>query len=133
MRGSCGREQHNRNGETPDWEIRAKFPQGTHPWGNANSELPPSSISSDALRGCPLFTAVEVRVGVAGMLFGCRLSSWDTETSSLCRLEGPASSRGTCLLETRYHQTLQFFKTCSGFVKKLNKVAMENLDSLITT
>lgn len=93
MRGSCGKEQHNRNGETPDWEIRARFPRGTHPWGNANSELPPSSISSDAPRGCPLFTAVEVRVGVAGMLFGCRLSSWDAETSSLCCLEGPAKQQ----------------------------------------
>lgn len=69
------------------------FSLGPHPWVNSDSELPSSSISSTPLRGCLLLTAVEVRVGVGGMLCSCRLSSWGEEMSSLCRLEGPAKKQ----------------------------------------
>lgn len=64
-----------------------------HPWVNCSSEAPSSSILSNPPRGCLLFTAVDVRGGVAGILFSCRLSSWDEETSSLCCLAGPAKQQ----------------------------------------
>lgn len=32
-------------------------------------------------------------MGVVGMLFSCRLSSWDEEMSSLCCLEEPAKQQ----------------------------------------
>lgn len=64
-----------------------------HRWVNSDSELPSSSISSSPAKGCLFFTAVEVRVGVGGMLFSCRLSSWEEEMSSLCCLEEPEKSR----------------------------------------
>lgn len=95
-------EQENRNGRMEAARHQDQTPRRCRPWPHrwvsCGSELPSSSTSSKPLRGCPLFTAVEVRVGEGGTLFSCRLSSWDEETSSLCRLEGPARHRCACAL-----------------------------------
>lgn len=94
----------------------------------------PSSISSNPSRGCLFLMAVEVRVGVGGMLFSWRLSSWDEEISSLCRLEGTARKwRHIFTADQVLPQTIFYiFKTCPGFGSgKLRKKGMENLYGLI--
>lgn len=96
MREYCRRGK-NRNSkmemvrhQTEKSDIQILPPFNLYPWINLDSEPPSSSISSKPPRGCLLFTAVEVRVGVGGMLFRGRLSSWDEEVSSLCPLEESA-------------------------------------------
>ena len=99
MRECCRGEHHSKNRKMemarhqtrkPDTQT---LPLSPHRWVNSDSEPPSSSVSSNAPKGCLFFTAVEVRVGVGGMLFSCRLSSWDEEMSSLCCLEEPAKKQ----------------------------------------
>lgn len=93
MMMECHRmEQENRNGRRKMANTKIGHPTALlspYLWTSSGSGLP-SSISSNPPRGCLLLMAVEVRVGVGGMLFSWRLSSWDEEISSLCCLEGPA-------------------------------------------
>nr|EAL23845.1 opposite strand transcription unit to STAG3 [Homo sapiens]BAB70916.1 unnamed protein product [Homo sapiens]BAG52355.1 unnamed protein product [Homo sapiens]BAG54069.1 unnamed protein product [Homo sapiens] len=109
-----------------------RFPPWPHPWAKSNSEPSSSSISFNPHRGCLLFTAVEVRVGVGGMLFSCRLSSWDEETSSLLGLAGPAKQMHTLTTAQGLRQVCSLSKTCPGFSKgKSIRKRMENLYSFI--
>ena len=71
-------EQEGRNGRMETVRCEDQLPRAAlnpHPWVSSGSERPSSSTSSNPLRGCLLLMAVEVRVGVGGMLFSCRLSS----------------------------------------------------------
>lgn len=138
MREYCRREQQNRNNK---WrrqdtklgdQIPRFFPLGPHPWVNSDSELPSSCISSNCSRGCLLFTAVEVRVGVGRRLFSCRLSSWGEEMPSLCHLDEPAKQQMHILTTDQIlPQTFLIFqdppRNWSGKVKK----GMKNLYDLI--